>query len=122
MTEEVIMRKWRIAGINFDHMHMGDLLRMAYEHGNAEVVAICDRDHARMQTAAQNFGLGSESIFSDVDRCIEQSRPDLVILCPTTADHASAVEQVAGHGVDIVIEKPFAANLGDADRMIAATA
>src|SRR5438045_2250965 len=36
------MKKWRIAGINFDHMHMGDNLRMAYEHPNVESVGICD--------------------------------------------------------------------------------
>ena len=23
---------WKVVGINFDHMHMGDLLRQTYEH------------------------------------------------------------------------------------------
>ena len=32
------MKRWRIAGINFDHFHMGDLLRQTAEHPNAEVV------------------------------------------------------------------------------------
>ena len=36
------MKKWRIAGINFDHFHMGDLLRQASEHPNAEIVGISD--------------------------------------------------------------------------------
>lgn len=115
------MARWRVAGINFDHMHMGDLLRMAHEH-DAEIVAVCDRDAGRMASAIENFGLDPSRVFTDVDTCIEQARPDLVILCPATADHASAVEQVARHGVDILIEKPFAADLGDADRMIAAVA
>ena len=34
------MKPWKIAGINFDHMHMGDLLRMVHEHPNAEIVGI----------------------------------------------------------------------------------
>ena len=59
-------------------------------------------------------------MFTDVDACLAACRPDLVVLCPATADHASAVEQVAPHGVDILVEKPFAASLSDADRMIAA--
>jgi hypothetical protein len=33
---------WKIAGINFDHLHMGDNLRMAAEHPEAEIVALCD--------------------------------------------------------------------------------
>ena len=33
---------WKIAGINFDHFHMGDLLRYAHEHPHAEIVGISD--------------------------------------------------------------------------------
>ena len=31
-------KKWKIAGINFDHDHMGDNLRMAFNHPQAEIV------------------------------------------------------------------------------------
>ena len=113
-------KKWRIAGINFDHMHMGDLLREAHELPDAEIAGICDKDSARMSRAKQAFGIPEERVFTDVGACLSACRPDLVILCPATADHASAVEEAASHGIDILIEKPFAASLKDADRMIAA--
>ena len=32
----------RVVGINFDHMHMGDLLRQAHDHPGAEIAGICD--------------------------------------------------------------------------------
>lgn len=115
------MKTWRIAGINFDHMHMGDLLRLAHDHPGAEIVALCDADPARMQTARQNFAIADSAIYTDIDRCITESRPDLVILCPATAHHADFVEQVARHDVAILVERPFAASLAEADRMIAAT-
>ena len=35
------MAKWKVAGINFDHFHMGDLLREAFNHPDAEIVGIC---------------------------------------------------------------------------------
>ncbi|MDB5473053.1 MAG: gfo 3 [Devosia sp.] len=114
------MKNWRVAGINFDHMHMGDLLRMVAEHPQAEIVGICDANPARMDAAAANFALRPDQIFTDADLCIQTTAPDLVILCPATADHAREVERVSRHGVDILIEKPFAANLADADTMIAA--
>jgi glucose-fructose oxidoreductase len=44
----------------------------------------------------------------------------VVILCPATALHADWTERVAPCDVHILMEKPFAASLGDADRMIAA--
>ena len=112
--------KIRVAGINFDHMHMGDLLRMTFNHPNAEIVGLCDEEPARMETATRNFKIGAEKVFGDVDECIEKSRPDFVILCPATARHAEYVERVAPHRVHILVEKPFASSVKEADRMIAA--
>ena len=51
---------------------------------------------------------------------MRETHPDLAILCPATARHADLVEEVAALGVDILLEKPFAASLADADRMLAA--
>jgi predicted dehydrogenase len=113
-------RRFRIAGINFDHMHMGDLLRLAHDHPNAEIVGICDENPARMQAAIQNFSISSDRVFTDWKPCLEQAKPDVVILCPNTASHADYVERVAPYGVNVLVEKPFAASLEDADRMIAA--
>ena len=113
-------KRWRVVGVNFDHMHMGDLLREVHEHPDAELAGICDREPRRMDAVRTALGIPADRVFSDVRTCMSASRPDLVILCPATADHASAVEEIAAYGVDILIEKPFAASLRDADRMIAA--
>lgn len=113
------MARWKVAGVNFDHFHMGDLLREVFEHPDAEIVGVCDRDAGRMEGAARDFGIAPERVFTDVDTCLERTRPDLVILCPATADHAAYVEKVAPHGVHVLVEKPFASTVAEADRMIA---
>ena len=61
------MTKFRIVGISFDHMHMGDLLRMVAEHPNAEIVGIFDPDADRMQSAIDNFGIAADRVFTDFD-------------------------------------------------------
>jgi len=114
------MRKWKFAGINFDHMHMGDLLRMASEHPNAEIVGISDEKAERMQSAVEKFKLPKERVFTDYRKCLEQSKPDIVILCPATAKHGEWTEKVAPFGTHIIMEKPFAATLAEADSMIRA--
>ena len=58
-------KTWKVAGINFDHMHMGDLLRMVYEHPNAEIAGVCDEQRYRMQPSIDNFGIPAEHIFTD---------------------------------------------------------
>lgn len=112
--------KIRVAGINFDHFHMGDLLRMAFEHPQVEIVGICDEEPARMRDAIRNFHIPPERVFTCVETCLERSRPDFVILCPATARHAEYVERVAPFKAHLLVEKPFAASVAEADRMIAA--
>lgn len=109
----------RIVGINFDHMHMGDLLRQVHDLPSAVIAGICDADPARMSGAAGALGIAQDRVFTDVATCMGV-KPDLVVLCPATADHARYVEMVAPFGCNILVEKPFAASLADADRMIAA--
>lgn len=114
------MARWKVAGINFDHFHMGDLLRMVHSHPDAEIVAIADEKPERMVEAARNFGIAPNRVYSDIEPCLVETQPDLVILCPAAARHAEWTERVAPFGTHILMEKPFAASLAEADRMIAA--
>ena len=120
VSRSFMSTKFRIVGINFDHMHMGDLLRMAHEHPDAELVGICDEKPERMADAARKFSISADRVFTDYRACLETTQPDLVILCPATGEHALWTQRVAEFGVNIMIEKPFAASLADADAMIAA--
>jgi predicted dehydrogenase len=112
--------KIRVAGISFDHMHMGDLLRHAHEHPYVEIAGVCDESPARMKAAIRNFSIPRDRIFTDLRACLEEARPDFVILCPATARHAEYVEHCAPYKVHLLVEKPFAATLAQADRMLAA--
>lgn len=114
------MKKLKVVGLNFDHMHMGDLLRQCHEHPGVEIAGICDEDPARMQAAIANFALPRDRVFTDPRRCLEATQPDFAVLCPATARHADYVELVAPYRVHLLVEKPFAATLREADRMIAA--
>ena len=80
-------KRWRIAGINFDHFHMGDLLRFAAEHPRAEIVGISDEKPERMEEAIRKLRLPREKAFTDYRACLEQARPDIVILCQIGRAH-----------------------------------
>jgi glucose-fructose oxidoreductase len=117
------MKNFKIAGISFDHMHMGDLLRQVHEYSGAEICGICDDNPANqesVQRVVANFDIPQERVFQDYRQCLEKTQPDVVILCPATARHGEWVEKVAPYDVHVLVEKPFAASLAEADRMIAA--
>jgi predicted dehydrogenase len=112
---------FRVVGISFDHMHMGDLLRQVHEHPDAEIAGIFDPDRARMRRAIETFAIPEDRVFTDLDACLGTG-PDLAILCSTIADHAAMAERIAPSGAHLFVEKPFAASAADARRMIAAMA
>ncbi len=111
---------WRVVGMNFDHMHMGDLLRMVSTHPRAEIAGICDLQRDRMAEAIRNFEIPEDRVFIHPEPCLETARPDLIILCPATAEHADWVERVTPYSLPVLLEKPFAASLAEADRILAA--
>lgn len=114
------MDKFRIAAISFDHMHMGDLLRMVHEHPEAEISAVFDPDRARMESAIETFGIPDDRVFTDFDACMDAGPYDMAILCVATAKHAEFTERLASHDLHVFVEKPFAASVADARRMLAA--
>ena len=75
-----------------------------------------------MEEAIGLFDVPRDRVYTDVERCLEETRPDVVVLCPASARHGEWTERVARAGVHIVMEKPFAASLAEADRMAAAVA
>ena len=104
-------------------MHMGDLLRQAFNHPDAQIVGVADNNPLNaqnVQMAVENFSIAPEQVFDDYAKCLATTKPDIVILCPAIADHATLTELAASHGAHVLVEKPFAFSLADADRMIAA--
>ena len=85
----------RIAGISFDHMHMGDLLRMVHDHPDAEICGIWDPDRSRMADGdRQASAIPEDRVFTDLDACLATG-PDLAILCSAPAAHAEMTERLA---------------------------
>ena len=113
-------KRWKLAGINFDHFHMGDLLRYAHEHPQVEVVGISDEQPSRMEEAIRKLGVPRARAFTDYRACLEETKPDVVVLCPAASRHGEWVKKVALYGPHIMVEKPFAASLKEADAMVKA--
>jgi glucose-fructose oxidoreductase len=109
---------WRIAVIGFSHMHAGDQIRHALEHPGAELMGLWDERRPQVEVVVNDFGLDDGLIFDDLDELLERGRPDIAVICSTTAEHVDLVRRIAPHGVHLMLEKPFATSLEAADAMI----
>ena len=96
---------------------MGDLLGHVDGHPDAEIVGICHDNEGEMAWSRDKYSISDERVFTDFVRCMEESKPDVVVLCPKVADHLLWVERIASYGVHILMEKPFAVNLAEAEKM-----
>lgn len=110
----------RVVGIGFDHMHIGDQLRLAGSNPGVEVVGVLDMDAARMARVCSDVGLSQvpQQFVADADAALDSWDPDVAIVCSTTAAHRPWVEFLASRGVHVILEKPFGVGLDDVDAMI----
>lgn len=84
---------------------------------DVELVGVVDRDPATLAAAVQKFEVPG---FETIEACLAAAgRVDAASVCVPTVHHATAAEPLLAEGIDLLIEKPLAANLADADRILA---
>ncbi len=84
----------------------------------AEVVALCDRDEARLSASAQAFEIART--YTEAETLFADGGFDVVDIATTVPSHRPLVELAAKHGVHVICQKPFALNMQDARAMVAA--
>jgi predicted dehydrogenase len=87
-------------------------------HPRVEIAAICDVDADRLVTAAAEFGV--ERTYTDYRAMLDQENLDIVNIPTRTDLHAPLTIGVLEHKAPkaVVVEKPMATSLTDADRML----
>ncbi|HEV2710407.1 MAG TPA: Gfo/Idh/MocA family oxidoreductase [Edaphobacter sp.] len=83
---------------------------------DVQLVAVVDRDAAVVTKAVADFGIAG---FDSIEACLNTvGKLDAASICVSTLHHAVAAEPLLAAGVDLLVEKPLAANLADADRIL----
>ena len=108
------MLKFAIVGCGRIAKRHSDLLGEGQIEG-AELVAVADQhlDRAEALGEAKNV-----PAYTDMHKMMEVEKPDVVTVLTESGLHAQHVTELAPHGADIVVEKPMALTLEDADKMI----
>ncbi len=84
----------------------------------AELVAVCDSDPRRAAAVAASAP-GCRA-HTNLDALIEEERPDVVHVLTPPASHAPIAARAARAGCNVLVEKPFALSVSEADVMLAA--
>ena len=89
----------------------------AWKRLDVELVGICDRQFDRARDAATRYGI--EQGFDDLETMLGQTRPDLLDIIIPPPGHLAAIRAAAAAGVNMICQKPFTENLGEADIAVA---
>ena len=92
----------------------------AAKNNGLEFVAMCDIVPEAMWEKADKFGLVSVSKYRDYHEMLEEQKPELVAIATESGKHADIALDCINAGCNVIIEKPIALSLADADRVIQA--
>jgi predicted dehydrogenase len=82
-----------------------------------ELVAVVDTDSARAQAVAVQFGARA---FRSVGEMLDTAQVDAASVAVPTVHHLEVARTLLESGIDVLIEKPLASSLDDAEQLIRA--
>jgi len=100
-----------------NHLRVYHELESLYP-GELQLVALVEPDAARRSELAAQYNIPG---FASINEALQKGAApfDAASVCVPTIHHAAIAEQFLNAGIDVLIEKPFAASLAEADRVLA---
>jgi predicted dehydrogenase len=92
----------------------------AAKNNHLEFVAMCDIVPEVMQEKSERFGLDAVRKYADYRELLEKENPELVAIATESGKHAAIALDCIAAGCHVIIEKPIALSIADADAIIQA--
>lgn len=92
----------------------------AAKNNHLEIVAICDIVPEVMKEKSDRFGLETVHKYTDYKELLEKEKPELVAIATESGKHAAIALDCIAAGCHVIIEKPIALSIADADAIIEA--
>ena len=83
-----------------------------------EFVGICDVNKEMLQDKVSRYNLGDVHQYTNYQEMLEKEKPELVAIATESGKHAEIALQGVEAGCHVIIEKPIALSLDDADAII----
>lgn len=90
-------------------------------NNNLKISAVCDIIYDKMDGLLAKHGLENEKSirkYDDYKKMIEDVTPELVSIATESGNHAEIALYCIDNGINVIIEKPMAMSMSDADEII----
>ena len=103
-----------VAGLNHDHIYG---ILNAQKNGQVDIIGIAEPNHELWAKYGKMFNLSNDLFFDDLKSMLKSKKPDAVLGYNAVAEHVTIVEICAPLGIPVMVEKPLAATLAQANRI-----
>jgi predicted dehydrogenase len=103
-----------IAGLAHDHVH--GILNQ-YKKGEVIISGIAEKDIELVNRYKKTYQLPDSLFFADLTALLDHTKPDVVLAYTPISEHIQVVEISAKKGISVMVEKPLATTVKDAERM-----
>lgn len=107
----------RLAVAGLCHGHVYVFLEDVFKRDDIDVVGMYDPAPELLERYGGRKGVPEALRFRDLERMLEQTRPEAVAVFTDTLDHLKVVQACAPRGIHVMMEKPFAVSLEAARAM-----
>ncbi|RJS84148.1 gfo/Idh/MocA family oxidoreductase [Candidatus Bathyarchaeota archaeon] len=98
------------------HDHVWGLLNQFNAIERVKIEAAADSNPPLLETVKTQFGVSK--LYTDFLEMLSKEDLDAVLLCTENSRHADVVEAAAERGIHVIMEKPMAATLEQAERIV----
>lgn len=111
-------KKWRVAILGLGHWYSAyNLARSLAEYPRAELVAVAWHQSAQLTAFSETFRVRGYESYAEL---LAREDVDIVHLAPPVAEMAACTLLAAQAGKHIILGKPMAMTMAEADQMVAA--
>ena len=105
-----------VVGLTHDHAHS---VMNQFKKGEVTIVGIVETDVQLIERYKKRYQLAESLFFKSTDDMISKGKPEAVLAYNAISEHLAVVEACAPKGISVMVEKPLATTVKDAERMAA---
>jgi predicted dehydrogenase len=105
-----------VAGLTHDHVHN---IMHQYKSGMVIIAGIAESDPQLIARYKKSYHLPDSLFYPSLPELIAHTHPDAVLAYNAISEHLGVVEICAPQGIPVMVEKPLATTVKDAERIAA---
>ncbi len=103
-----------VAGLTHDHVHN---IMHQFKNGEVIIAGIAESDPQLIARYKKSYQLPDSLFYKDLPSLIDHTHPDAVLAYNAISEHLGVVEICAPRKIPVMVEKPLATTVKDADRI-----